>query len=256
MQRRIVTGLLTSILSLVTVQPLTAVADPAEMAKSPKAGSSDPKNVASQTKSLQYFNSIVLSGVGNLYVKQSDEQSLVVKAEPAILQLVKAFVKDETLFLDLQNASKLERVELNYFLNIKDVKNIQSFSSSSIFIEEPIKTDELTLSIKSFGEMNVNLNVSKLIVQIEGAGKLKAKGTAVEQIVKIDGAGEFIGNTLKGEKVAINITSAGVAKANASNQLVINIPQEGTVQYCGQPSISKEISKNGKVEPLEDGQCK
>lgn len=253
MQGRILIGIMVSALSIAPVQ---LSADSFDATKNSKVSAIDSKDVSSQTKKLQYFDTIVLSGMGNLHIKQSEEQSLVVKAEPAVLQLVKAFVKDNTLFLDLQNASKLEKVELNYYLTIKDIKSIQSFSSSAIVIEDPIKLDKLTLSIKSFGEMNVNLNVSKLIAQIQGAGKIKARGVAKEQIVQIDGAGEFIGNTLKGEKVSVEITSAGVAKTNASDQLLIKIPQEGTVQYCGQPSVSKEMSKDGKVEPLDESQCK
>jgi len=214
------------------------------------------KNVATQSKTLQYFSKVVLSGIGNLYIKQAKEQSLVVKAEPSVLQRVKAFVKEETLFLDLQGASEHNRVDLAYYLTVQDIKNIQSFSSSTVFIEEGIKTDELTLSIKSFGEMNVNVNVGKLIVNIEGAGKIRARGFASEQAIDINGAGEFVGNRLLSDKVAINIMGAGVAKANASDQLIIKIPREGSVKYCGQPSITKDISRQGIVEPLDMGECR
>jgi hypothetical protein len=213
-------------------------------------------NVSSQAKTLPYFNKIIAVGIGNVYIKQGKEQSLSVKTEAALLPLISANVEDETLRLDFKGAQDHSRAEINYYLTIKDLNSIQSLTSSTIFIEEGIETDSLTLEIKSFGEMNVKLNVKKLVANIEGAGTIKAHGTATSQEIQINGAGEFLGTDLKGDNIAVRIVGTGIASVKPNSKLNITIPKEGTVRYCGQPSISKEVSDKAVIEILPENLCK
>lgn len=220
------------------------------------SNSNQSGKVSSQPKSLPYFNKIVAVGIGNLYIKQGKEQNLAVKTEVALLPLISATVEDETLRLDFKGANEYPRAEINYYLTIKDIKSIQSLSSSIIFIEEGIETDELILEIKSFGEMNVNINVKKLIAKIEGAGKIKAHGNAALQEIQINGTGEFIGIDLIGDDIDVTIDGTGIATVKAGHHLKISIPKEGTVRYCGEPSISKEVSATAIVEVVPKNLCK
>lgn len=209
-----------------------------------------------QSRTLPNFSRIVLSGIGNLYITQAKEQSLVVKAEACLLPNVQATVKDETLYLDFKKASEYSRAEVNYYLNIKDLTSIQSFSSAVVYIQEGLETEELTLEINNFGEMDVTLSVNKLIARIEGAGKIKAIGRADEQEVYIGGAGEFIGPKLKGRSVAVNITGTGDAKVDAQAELSATILGDGSVGYCDSPAVAKKVSGKGVVEPLSEKECK
>ncbi len=212
-------------------------------------------NVSTQPKTLPYFNKIIAVGIGNLHIKQGKEQSLSVKTDAALLPLISATVDEKTLRLDFKGAQENSRAEINYYLTIKDLDSIQSLSSSTVFIEEGLNTNELTLEIMSFGEMNVNLNVKKLIANIQGAGKIKAHGTANTQEIQIKGAGEFIGTELKGEDVAIDIQGTGIATLNASKTLKITIPKEGTVRYCGTPTLTKEVSAKAVIETSPENIC-
>lgn len=212
-------------------------------------------NKATQSKSLPYFDKIVAVGIGNLYIKQGKEQNLSVKTDAALLPLISATVEDKTLFLDFKGAAEHQRAEINYYLTIKNVNSIKSLTSSTIFIEEGIETEELNLEIMSFGEMNVKLDTKQLTAKIQGAGKIKAHGKSSIQNITIIGAGEFLGADLKGEDVEVNIEGTGVATVNASKTLKIVIPKEGSVRYCGMPTITKEVSEKAQVGVSPENLC-
>jgi len=224
--------------------------------KPSQTGTQTVTQPGAQTKILTHFKNVVLSGLGNLYIRQGKEQGLSVKTEAELLPLISAVVEDDTLKLDFKNAAEHSRAEVNYYLTIKDISSVISYSSSTVYIDEGIETNTLTLEIKSFGDMVVKINVDKLIAKIEGAGKIRASGSARVQEIQITGAGEFVGNDLIGQKASIDIEGTGVAKIKAQDSLNIKIPKEGTVRYCGTPNISKEVSAKAIIEALEVGQCK
>lgn len=219
------------------------------------AENSSTGKVSAERKSLPYFNKIIAAGIGNVYITQGKEQNLAVKTDADLLPLISATVEDETLTLDFKGAAEHSRAEINYYLTIKDIKSIQSLTSSSIFIDEGIETDELYLEIKSFGEMAVKLKVKKLTAKIQGAGKIRAKGNSTAQEIQVVGAGEFLGTELKGEDVEVDIQGTGVATVNASGTLKISIPKEGTVRYCGKPNITKEVSDKALIEASPENLC-
>ena len=75
------------------------------------------------------------------------------------------------------------------------------------------------------------------------------------QEIYILGAGEFLGSDLKGDSVSVNISEAGAAKVYSENNLKIEVPKDGTVRYCGSPSISKEVSDKAVIEQLSRKDC-
>lgn len=216
----------------------------------------EPKKIESQTKKLEFFNAIELSGVGDLHIIQSDEQNFTVEAEDSILPLIKTYVKNKTLYIDLKNASKHAEDKINYYLNVKNLEKIKSYSSSTVFIKDGFKTEELILSIDGFGVMDANLNVLRLIAEISGGGKVNASGMAEEQGIEISGTGEYNGNKLAGKIASLKIKGSGIAKMNLSEKITVIIPEDGTLKYCGKPNLIKEVSKSAIVESLDQAECK
>lgn len=222
-----------------------------------KKDSSKPKNAKDDKKnqSLQPFKNIELSGVGNIYIKKSEKQEFTVEGDQKVLPLVSVYVRENTLYIDLKNASEQAESTVKYYLQVKDLKSINAYTSSTIFIDEAFETDELTISVNNFGEANVFLNVKKFTGKIAGGGKIIARGRAIEQDISIQGAGEFQGGKLLGDNAQLNMQGSGMSQVNVSNGLSVAITGEGTVKYCGKPTITKNISGKGTVTPAEPDAC-
>lgn len=221
------------------------------------SGSIQPKEKKiKQKQPLGFFHTVNLYGVGELYISQADEADFTVEAEPKILPLINAYVKDQVLTIDMKNASEHSKAKISYYLKIKTLQAVNAYSDSKISIDG-LETKVFKISLLSgFGEAQLKIDVTKLISKILGAGKMQVQGVADEQELDINGIGEFEGIQLKSKLATVNIDGSGIAKLNVADDLIVKIMGEGTVEYCGSPNIAKEISKNGKVTALDPNQCK
>lgn len=201
---------------------------------------------------LQHFDTISLSGVGNLYIKQTDQENFTMEADETLLPLIKVSVKDKTLYIDLMDASSHLKANINYYLNIKTVKSITASGLTNIFIPNGLQVDTLKLSINGFGnEAHININVNQLTAKAEGGAKIEASGIADTQVVGVHGAGEFDGTKLKGDTATVTLNGTSMAKTNISGKLSVNISGDAEVKYCAKPDITQDISDNGKISRLE-----
>ncbi len=207
---------------------------------------------AAKKQDLQHFDAISLSGIGNLYIKQTDQENFTMEADETLLPLIKVSVKDKTLYIDLMDASNHLKAKINYYLNIKSVNSITASGLTNIFIPNGLQTDTLKLSINGFGnEADININVNQLIAKVEGGAKIEASGIADTQVVDMHGAGEFDGTKLKGDTATVTLNGTSVAKTNISGKLSVNIAGDAEVKYCAKPDIHQSISDNGKISRLE-----
>lgn len=210
-----------------------------------------PKPVAKK-QDLQHFNTINLSGVGNLYIKQTDEENFTMEADDTLLPLIKVSVKDKTLYIDLAEASKHLKAKINYYLNIKTVNSIMASGLTHIFIPNGLQTNALKLSISGLGsEADININVKQLVVAVEGGAKVVASGIANTQVITVNGAGDFDGSKLTGDTATLAVNGSSVAKTNVSGNLSVDVSGDAEVKYCGKPNITQNIDDNGKISRLD-----
>lgn len=219
----------------------------------PPCSSADktPAKPASKKQDLQHFDTINLSGVGNLYIKQTDQENFTLEADDTVLPLIKVTVQDKTLYIDLANASDHLRAKINYYLNIKTLNSITATGLTNVFITDGLQTDALTLSISGLGnEADININTKQLTAKIEGGAKVVATGVANNQTVSINGAGEFDGTKLAGDAATVSLNGTSIAKTNVTGNLTANIAGNAAVKYCGKPDITEDISDDGEISRL------
>lgn len=207
---------------------------------------------SAEVKNLEFFDTINLSALGTLHLKQSDEPNFTIEADKKILPLITVYVKDKILYIDMKESSENTNPKVDYYLNIKNIKTINSLGSGG-FVMNDFKAKELQLTISNLGEANMSgVNIQKLTIHVDGGGKIKAEGIAEQQIVEIKGAGEFNGRNLAGKQGIFTINGSGIMSANVSDALTINISGDGTVKYCGHPTITKNVSPKAVVSPTTD----
>ncbi len=228
----------------------TVISDDASKDKNGDSG-----KITSEAHDLKPFTAVSLSGIGNLHIKQSTEQGFTVEAEKSLLPLVIVYVKDKTLYIDLKNAADHTDAKIDYYLNIKELVKVDSFSTSTVYITNNFSGNELTVTLNGLGEADMSIDMKKLILNINGGSKVIASGNANEQAIAITGAGEYKGGKLSGQTGSVSIAGSGLANVHISDNLTIKISGEGVVNYCGTPTITKDISGKGIVTPLDEGQC-
>jgi len=209
-----------------------------------------------QKQALGFFHTVNFNTPGTLHISQGEESVFTIEAEPKILSLIDASVANQELNIRLKDTSVHIKSPVNYYLKIKTLKAVNSYADSIINVDG-LETKVFSISLFSgFAEAHLKLDVTKLMCKIVGAGKIDAVGVADEQELSINGIGEFDGKNLKSKLIKVNISGSGIAKLNASEDLLVKIVGSGTVGYCDKPNISKEITGNGSVLALNPEECK
>ena len=184
---------------------------------------------------LPEFNAIVVSTNGDIKLNQGTENSVSVKTGN-IQDAVSAEVKDNVLYLrkgndDITvNFTKLNKLTLQSTCDVKSINQISS--------------DKLEVFILGSSDINMDVNAKELFTTIEGSGDAKYKGTAGSHTVAIKGAGDLDAYDLATTSTNIEISGAGDARVNATQDLKGVINGAGEITYYKEP-VNKDIKVNG-----------
>ena len=171
-------------------------------------------DVVTETLDLSSFQSIKNTGVANIYVTVGDTQSVVLKAQQNIIDVITYEVNNSTLEIGIQeNTSINESKGIVFEITIPEIDKI-----------ELIGVGDFELSGDSQDE---------LYIFLIGVGTVRAYDLEVD---------------------VCHITSTGVGncQVRVNNTLNVTITGVGSVYYKGNPTINSTITGLGKLVDAND----
>ncbi len=166
-------------------------------------------DIVTETLDLSSFQSIKNTGVANIFVTVGDTQSVVLKAQQNIIDVITYEANNSTLEIGVQeNTSIRESKGIVFEITIPEIYKI-----------ELIGVGDFELS----GDMQDELYISLI-----GVGTVRAYNLEVD---------------------VCHITSTGVGncQVRVNNTLNVTITGVGSVYYKGNPAISSTITGLGKL---------
>jgi len=186
--------------------------------------------IQSETRELEPFTSLRISGAAEIRAVCGDQQSVMVSTDDNLLELVETSVKGGELAVGFSKPVTATS-SLKVYITLKELKKLKTQGASKVFLEE-IKTDELS-------------------IRAGGASRIEASGTVNTLSLKISGAGKYNGAELYAEQANVTIKGAGNARIHAGEKLSVNISGAGRVVCSGNPgTVEKHISGAGTVVVL------
>lgn len=208
-------------------------------AKNGKSISYDGRKVTKKLKSLPYFNKIVLDGALDVEFSQASRGGVAVKGRKSIVENVKVKVKNQTLYLSLDE---------------KDWFRVDHSEKADIYVSSP---DLISVVMRGAGDFEAKnlLDTDTLNVELNGAGNIDFDRIVCDEaylIVKGAGNLEIDKLTANRTKIAmLGVGNADVEFVNAGHvdcllSGVGNIDLEGTVK-----SLSKNVRGTGNIDTTE-----
>ena len=106
-----------------------------------------------------------------------------------------------------------------------------------------------SIAVSGAGDATASdLRADRLTVEINGAGEMTLGGTVDSQAVTISGTGDYNGEDLQSATAKVTIDAAGNAVLQVSDRLDATVSGVGSVEYIGDPQITKDISGVGSVK--------
>lgn len=190
-------------------------------------------DLITESRNVGNFDSIALSGSGEVIVTQGAGESLTIETDDNVMEHVKAEVRGGTLELGFkERTGSISPTRLIFTVGVDDLKGLR-ISGSGDIESSTVDTDRLD-------------------VKIDGSGDINLSGEATAQEVTINGSGKHDAADLRSESVEVNISGSGEATVWATQALDTNISGSGTVNYYGTPSVNSSGSGSGQVKNRGD----
>ncbi len=210
-------------------------------------------NVTSEDRSVSGFDSISLSGAGDMSIEQGDVEALTVEADDNLMQYITTRVRGNTLEIGLKDGVNiLGLTKIVYRVKVKDLKSIEISGLGNVTMDG-LKTDELKLSTSGSGQFNLKgIEANRITADSSGFGIVNLSGKAPQVKLSINGSGSFDGSDLEAQSVSIEISGAGSATVWAKEALDVQVSGGGLVRYYGNPKITEEFSGAGSINKAGD----
>lgn len=181
-----------------------------------------------EIREMPFFSRVEVHGQGTLDLTVGPPTPLTIVADDNILPIITTTVADETLTICPMEASVKYENPLAVTAATPTLSAAHSFGSAEVVVRN-VDNDHLDLAAT-------------------GAGKIRAAGKATKLTLSIKGAATIDTTQLTADNVVISISGAGDAKVHAAKTLDVTIKGTASVEYLGDPTITKNISGVGSVE--------
>jgi hypothetical protein len=205
----------------------------------------------SETREIEGVTGVELSFLGDLTIKQGDNESLVITGDDNVVPLVKTDVNNHVLSIGTQANTLVQPVApLRYELTVKQLDSIKLSGLGNISADQ-MSGDRADIALSGAGKLAVaDLQAGDLTVNLSGAGDATLAGEVTKQTVTLSGAGSYNADELKSDVANVSITGLGNAKLWAVEDLSANLTGAGTIEYYGKPSVDQSISGLGSIKSL------
>ena len=183
---------------------------------------------ATQTRELQNFSSVELSGSNNVVVHVGGKQSVVVHADDNLLRYVTTQVQADKLTIGNTSGSFTTNSTMSVDVNVPSLEAL-TLTGSGVITATGIK-------------------VSSLMVRLSGNGVLRASGSATRLDVSLGGSGDAQLEQLVARDVRAVVSGSGRILVSATNSLDAAVPGSGAIVYSGNPAhVTTSITGTGAV---------
>jgi hypothetical protein len=182
---------------------------------------------ASETRDVEPFTAVDLTGASNLVVRVGDELSVVVHADDNIVPLVSTEVRDGALVVATDDGfTTVNEVRVDVTVPTLDGMRL---TGSGVVAVEGIQGKELD-------------------VLLSGSGALSASGTVDVLTATVSGAGSARLADLRAGAVDALVSGTGLLEVYASDSLDAAVTGTGVILFGGHPaSVERSVAGTGAI---------
>ena len=198
-----------------------------------------PGEIIEQEIQLDSFNSIEAHDEMDIYLVNSNEQKVIIKAGKNLISKIHLNVEQEILTISNDNTCNWVRSPENpgIYIFSNDISSIDIFDFANIISEEPLKLDNLRIFSDGTGNFDMNIDIDSLFVESIYISNFTFTGNAGFIDLILTGDSRFLaGNLLTGD-IKINHNGSNRVELYPIDSLKGVIQSTGSVYYYHEPKI-------------------
>ena len=188
-------------------------------------------NIESRDFDVENFAAINISGVYEVVWQQSETASATIEMYENLFEYVEVSVRENTLHVDSRRAINIRNNDTvpRIYLYSPSLEMVNFYGALHAENWDTVQTESFSLSVSGAASADIDFDVQTLDVDLSGAGDLDLTGNIDTANIVLSGAGNI--------------------EIDVSNYLNVNISGVGRVRYGGNPTITRDISGLGTLEP-------
>lgn len=208
--------------------------------------------VVTETRATGSYSGIHYALQGNLHIDSGSGNSVEIRAQQNIINVIETYINNHTLFIRLRNSTVIHSHEpIEVYLKTTDPALIHLSGSGNIIASKTISSPEL--NIESSGSGNIQLQqvqTGKLQARVSGSGKIEVlQGSATTEKIQLSGSGQALLSGMQADTAYTQTSGSGQIMLWVNQYLESEISGSGIVRYKGSPEVKKRISGSGEVRP-------
>ena len=191
------------------------------------------KNVVTQERNVGSFSGIKLTCSADVFISQGKSESVTVKADENLVDLIKTEVIDDVLIIKIGKSIWNAKV-LEVYVTVKNLDKILNSGSGDISSETRINGMDMYIRMSGSGDLDAEFDVKNLEIKMSGSGDTEISGVRGNLKLSVSGSGDFEAEELQLEECNIKLTGSGdiELKGSAVN-LTINQSSSGDINAYG-----------------------
>lgn len=129
-----------------------------------------------------------------------------------------------------------------------DTLNTITISGPGDVISKTIlRQDDLTLNIRSSGDIDLTTNIKNLTSNINGTGIVNLNGQVQYHLINHNNSGTINSYQAMTDSVVANMNGTGNNYIRVKNSLTANLTNSGDLYFKGSPTLTENITGSGEV---------
>ncbi len=193
------------------------------------------------------FTAIEASQGLDVYLTQSNDESIVIEADENLHEIIKTEVKGNVLRIYSDKNigyAKSKKIMVNF----KTLSKISSSSGSDVAITNTITTDHLELNTSSGSDMTLKVNTTEFECHSSSGSDLKLSGSTQKLVAEASSGSDINAGDLIAESSRVKASSGADITVNTVKELTADANSGGDIKYYGNPEkINKNNGPSGSI---------
>ncbi len=206
-------------------------------------------NVQTEKRNItESFSTIKATEGLDVYLTQSDNESIIVEADENLHSLIKTEIVDGVL--KIHTSSNIGRATSKKVLvSFKDISKIISTSGSDVYSTNTIKTDHLELNSTSGSDMKLEVNTATINCKATSGSDMRLSGKTDKLIAEATSGSDIKASNLVAQSSKVKATSGADITVNTAKELTAKATSGGDIKYYGNPEkVEKNKNSSGSIQ--------
>ena len=209
-------------------------------------------DVYKEERKVESFQSIDAGGVCNIFLKQGNQEELVLEAHKNILDLIITEVRGGTLYIDWKKGSKIKKFsKLNIYITFQELNELDVDIVGNLRTEGTINSTNMEIDFSGVGNVDLAFDSQNIEAEFSMVGNIELSGAADNVDIESNCTGNLDASTLIAKHLVLENASIGNVRVHADETISLVSSGVGNVHYSGDAKVERlDSSGIGKIKSV------